>query len=217
MMDYIIYGILGLISGLVFYYMAIHHVKVRSEYDNGEKLNMLKNKKFILVWMISATILFLIIASRGLEVWQMTRVMIFSMLAFNVAAVDALLRRIPNAILLGMMFLHIINIGVGILQGADAMDSIMTSITGLLFGYIIFLLPGIFKMSIGAGDVKYSAVIGFMMGFANYAEAMVVMAVAVLVFYLYLKITNTGNAKTAAPMGPFLSIGAFVAILFPMF
>lgn len=215
-MYYFIYGCLGLFSGLVFYYLAIHHVKVRSEYDNGAKLNMLKNRKFIVGWMAMAMLLFLIVSMRHLEYWNAVRVLLFAMLALNVSAVDIMLRRIPNAILLGMIFLQTANMCVQIHRGASVADIITTAIFGFTAAYIVFLLPAMFKLSVGAGDVKYSATIGFMLGFVNYVEAMAIMAFTLVLFYLYLKITKTGNMKTAAPMAPFLSVGTFVALLFPM-
>lgn len=214
---YLIYGCLGILSGLVFYYLAIHHVKVRSEYDNGEKLNMLKNKKCLVLWMVMAAVLFIIVASQHLEYWSTVRILLFAMLAFNVSAVDILLRRIPNAILLGMMLLQITNIVVEAYRGAIVMDLLYKSFVGLFLAYIIFLLPAIFKLSVGAGDIKYSAVIGFMLGFYNYVEAMAIMAFTLILFYIYLKITKTGGMKTAAPMAPFLSVGTLVALMFPMF
>lgn len=216
-MYYLICGCLGLISGLVFYFLAIHHVKVRSEYDNGAKLKMLKNKKYILVWMLVAALLFLIAACMHLDYWQMVRVCLFMMLALNVSAVDILLRRIPNSILLGMMMLHIINIVVVSHQGVDIVDNCIRSIVGMVLAYIIFVIPAVCGLSVGGGDVKYGAVIGFMLGFAGYIEAMALMAASVLVYYAYLKITKTGNIKTAAPMAPFLSIGTLISLLFPMF
>lgn len=225
-MEYVIFGIIGLVSGLVFYYLAVHHVKVRSEYDNGQKLNVLKNKKFILLWMAMSMLLFILVAWRyfenqqvvdAKEYWDIVRVLVFTMFALNVSAVDILLRRIPNAILLGMIFLQIANIAVEITAGADAMDTIVTSLVGMVAAYIVFMLPAMLKLSVGAGDVKYSAVIGFTMGFYNYVEAMLVMAIVIFAFYVYLKVTKTGDIKTAAPMAPFLSVGTFVTLLFPMF
>lgn len=217
MVKYIIYGIVGLISGLMFYFLAIHHVEVRSEYDNGTKLELIKQKKFIPLWMISAMILFIIVAMTGKDIWHTVLILVFTMFAFNLSAVDILLRRIPNPILLGMILLQTVNIGVEIWAGADPIDDVVTSMVGLLLAYIIFTLPAIFKLYVGAGDVKYGSVIGYILGFSNFAEAMIVMAIAILIFYTYLKISKTGDMKTRAPMAPFLSIGMFAALLFPLF
>lgn len=216
-MYYFICGCLGLVSGLVFYFLAIHHVEVRSEYDNGAKLKMLKDKKYIPVWMFISMVLFLIIAFKHLDYWQTVRICLFAMLALNVSAVDILLRRIPNSILLGMIFLHIINIAVISDKSVDAVNNCMYSIVGLGLAYAVFVFPAICGLRVGRGDIKYSAVIGFMLGFYNYVEAMAVMAGVVFIYYAYLKVTKTGNMKTAAPMAPFLSVGAFAALLFPMF
>lgn len=216
-MYYFTSGCLGLISGLVFYFIALHHVEVRSEYDNGTKLKMLKDKKYIFVWMFASAVLFLIIAKMHFDYWQMFRVCLFTMLALNVSAVDILLRRIPNSVLLGMIVLHIANIAVTSGKGVDVVESCMHSMVGMVLAYLVFVLPSICGLRVGGGDIKYGAVIGFMLGFYGYIEAMAIMAASVLVYYAYLKITKTGNIKTAAPMAPFLSIGAFIALLFPVF
>ena len=116
-------------------------VKVRSEYDNGAKLKVLKDRKFIVVWMAMATLLFLIVSMRQLEYWSAVRVLLFAMLALNVSAVDIMLRRIPNAILLGMIFLQIVNMSVQMHRGADVADTITTALIGFTAAYIVFLLP----------------------------------------------------------------------------
>ena len=97
----------------------------------------------------------------------------------------------------------------------DPISIVLISLIGMVVAFIVFDVPARFKLSVGMGDVKYSAVIGFMVGFFNYVEAMAVMAIVLLVYYFYLKVTSKGNMKTPAPMAPFLSIGAFVTFLFP--
>jgi prepilin signal peptidase PulO-like enzyme (type II secretory pathway) len=87
---------------------------------------------------------------------------------------------------------------------------------GLIIAYVIFVIPGFFKLRIGAGDVKYSAVIGFMLGLQGYVEAMAVMGFTIFIYYLFLQITRRGNLKTAAPMAPFLSGGVLVSLFFPL-
>lgn len=225
-MEYLLFAMVGAVSGLVFYFLAIHHVTVRSSYDNREKLALIKKKYFIPVWMLSYMLLFLIVALVDLDlerditdplvIWSTVKILLFACLAFNVGAVDILLRRIPNAILLGMMCIHICDIVVCQLGQGNATDLFMHSFAGLFLGYAMFKIPATFKLSVGAGDVKFSAVIGFMLGIKQYIYAMLIMAAVLLLFYVYLRITKTGNMKTKAPMGPFLAVGTFVAMLIPL-
>lgn len=216
-MYYLICGCLGLLSGLVFYYLAIHHVSVRSQYDNGEKLKLLKNKKFALVWMIAGAIIFTVVAVRHLEGWLMVRALLFVLLAWNVSAIDIMIRKIPNAILLGMLLLEVVNIAIEGYYGGNLYALVQEAFVGMFLAYIVFVIPTMLSMSIGGGDVKYGAVIGFTLGFQNYMQAMLIMAISVLIYFIYLKITKTGGMKTAAPMAPFLSIGTLIALMYPMF
>jgi len=215
---YLICGLLGLVSGLVFYLMAVHHVKVRNQYDDGGKLAAIKRKKNVVVWILVAEVLLMYTCTMGMDYWQIARFTVFGMLAFNVAVVDLLLRRIPNSVLLSMLILQIGHMVVSVnVYHEETQGVVYTALIGFLLAYIMFLLPALLRLSVGAGDVKYSAVIGFTLGFTLYVEAMLVMAAAIMVFYIYLKITKTGNIKTAAPMAPFLSIGALVAFIAPIF
>ena len=236
-MLYLGFGVVGILFGLAFYNLAIHHIKMRSTYDDGGKLRLIRRRPFAFVWMISYMVIFMIISfvwyndpakwnnpHETLDTWFLFKVILFSCLAFDVASIDVMIRRIPNAALLGMMIIQItdivlkINLKVDPATGAksDPVSIILTSLIGMVVAFIVFDVPARFKLSVGMGDVKYSAVIGFMVGFFNYVEAMAVMAVVLLIYYIYLKITSKGNMKTPAPMAPFLSIGAFVTFLVPM-
>ena len=223
-MEYLLFAMIGAVSGVAFYFLAVHHVSVRVTYDNREKLALIKKKYFIPVWMLSYMLLFLIVALIDLKldihnpvvIWSTVKIMLFACLAFNVSAVDILLRRIPNAILLGMIFLQICDIAVKQYGGANGADLLVTSLGGFAIGYLVFKLPATFKLSIGGGDIKFSAVIGFMIGPYDYIHAMLIMSIILLVFYIYLRVSKTGNMKTKAPMGPFLAAGTFVAMLLPL-
>lgn len=224
-MEYLLFAMIGAVSGLVFYFLAVHHVSVRVTYDNREKLELIKKKYFIPVWMLSYMLLFLVVALIDLKldmskpevIWSTVKIMLFACLAFNIAAVDILLRRIPNAILLGMIVIQICDIAVRQIGGDNAADLLINSIVGFTIGYAVFRIPASFKLSVGNGDIKFSAVIGFTLGARDYMTAMLVMAVVLLAFYIYLKVTKTGNMKTKAPMGPFLAVGTYVAMLIPLF
>ena len=99
--------------------------------------------------------------------------------------IDMLIRRIPNALLLGMLLLQICNMVITS-NGLDVfMDTFFNSFIGMIVAYVLFVIPGLFKLRIGAGDVKYSAVIGFMLGLQGYVEAMAVMGFTIFIYYYY--------------------------------
>ena len=222
---YLINGGLGTLSGLILFFLAIHHLKVRSEFDKKDIHKRIQNVKFAAVWIFVTTLMFLVIAYCEQErldgslytYWQLVRAFIFAMLAIDVSAVDLLIRRIPNASLLGMLILESINIGFEVWLGQDIIDMIIRALLGAVIAYVIFSLPSMFNLTVGAGDLKFSIVIGFMLGYRNFFEAMAVMAFATLIFWGYLTILKKGNLKTQSPMGPFLGVGTVAAILFPIF
>ena len=138
---------------------------------------------------------------------------------FSIAFVDALVRKIPNPLLLAML---IVDIGFLIYNcvldknANDIVNRIFGFIISFGFGFIVCLLPSLLKIPMGAGDIKYSAVIGATLGMLGYFQAMVLMALLVALFWIILKITKKGNIKTQVPMGPFLSIGTVITMCFPI-
>ncbi|MGN0383445.1 MAG: prepilin peptidase [Eubacterium sp.] len=207
-MDCFIGGLIGLISGLWFYFFAVYQVKVRCDYSNQDKLAKIKEKKMPVVWMILTAVMFALIFMFKTDVWERTQMMLFFLLALNISAVDLLIRRIPNPMLLCMIVLKIADIVVRIISGESAKEVLIPSLIGIIVGYIMFMLPTLLKVSIGAGDVKYSIVLGFYLGIYKYVQAMVIMAILLSVYLIYLKLTKKGGMKTSAPMGPYISIGA---------
>ena len=142
---------------------------------------------------------------------------------FSIAFVDALVRKIPNPLLLAML---IVDIGFLIYncvllgKAANPADEIVKTVFGFIisfgFGFIVCLLPSLLKIPMGAGDIKYSAVIGATLYLMGYFQAMVLMSLLVALFWIILKITKKGNIKTQVPMGPFLSIGTVITMCFPI-
>ena len=82
---------------------------------------------------------------------------------------------------------------------------------------IVCTIPSILKIPMGAGDIKYSGVIGLTIYAVSYFQAMVLMALFVLMFFIYMKIKKKGGLKTQIPMGPFLSIGTVISMCFSVF
>ena len=138
---------------------------------------------------------------------------------FSIGFVDALVRKIPNPLLLSMLVVDIaflIYECVKAKDGDEILSLIMRTVVGFIVGFAVCLLPGLLKIPMGAGDVKYSAVIGATLYFMGYFQAMVLMALLVALFYVGLKITKKGDIKTLMPMGPFLSFGTVITMCFPI-
>jgi prepilin signal peptidase PulO-like enzyme (type II secretory pathway) len=218
MAEYLIGGIAGLVMGAMFYFLAVHQVSVRCTFTDRDKLTKIKDKRVLVAWMILPVILFVIISVSNAGLWTKVMMPLFIMMALNISAVDYLLRRIPNSLLLGMILLKIADIVVEVkFTDAFVIDVVGEAVFGLLAVYIICTLPAIVGITMGAGDVKYCSTLGFVFGIVGFAQAMFVMAVLLVLYWAYLKKTKKGNMKTSAPMGPFLSAGALIPVFVRVF
>ena len=135
---------------------------------------------------------------------------------FGIIFVDALVRKIPNPLLLTML---VIELGYVIYHciSTKSMEIFPSIFVGFFVGMVVCLIPSLLKIPMGAGDIKYSGVIGICVYATGYFQSMVIMALLVALYYVYLKITKKGGMKTLVPMGPFLSVGTIVTMCFSVF
>lgn len=117
-------------------------------------------------------------------------------------------RIIPNKILLVTMVG-----GLAIAAIFDPSSLPERAIAGVAAGGLLFLAALIYPSGMGLGDVKLAAVMGFFLG-RNVAPALLVALIAGSVVGLALIAREGASArKKAIPFGPFLALGALVALL----
>ena len=113
----------------------------------------------------------------------------------TIAIVDSLIRKIPNSLLLSMI----------VVQAAYVIYQCVTTHTnytllnagiGFFLGFVAFTIPTLLKVPVGAGDVKYSAVVGLIMYMGCYLQTMATVGILVLLVFVFLKITKRGGMKT---------------------
>ena len=113
-------------------------------------------------------------------------------------------RTIPNTLVVAIYLIGILNLISGRVNYAE-------SIMGLLIMPVIILLVSkLFKYKVGMGDIKLISAIGFALGFGS---QIVVLAVGMGVCLMVLAITR----KKAIFLGPFISFGAFIALIIGRF
>lgn len=146
----------------------------------------------------------------------LVRNLLFLIPIFSLSVVDALVRKIPNPLLLSML---VVEAGYAIYDCVitKSMEIIPNMFVGFMLGMIVCTIPSFLKIPMGAGDIKYSGVIGISLYATGYFQSMIFMALLVLFAYLVLKITKKGGMKTLIPMGPFLSAGAVITMCFSIF
>lgn len=214
--DYLTGAVSGLAAGFAFYKLAIMQIAKRTQ--DTQKQNALKKPVVIVLWLFLSVLLFTAVVWRGKGLFNAKSIeyLILIPILLNISAVDFLIRKVPNELLLLTLVVKIVFIAIALFNQQDLEDSLISPVIGLAVGFLLFSIPSLFKVYIGAGDVKLSAVIGFCLGYYLYLQAMILMSVILFVYLIFLLITKKGNVKTLTSMGPFLAFGAILTFLFPI-
>ena len=139
------------------------------------------------------------------------RNLLFLIPVFALSYVDAVVRKIPNSCLLSILVVEAVY-AIYYSVHYQTLDIIPKMFVGILLGTVVCIIPGFLKIPMGAGDVKYNGVIGICLYAVGYFQSMILMALFIGIFAIYLKITKKGGLKTMAPMGPFLSAGMVISM-----
>lgn len=197
-------AVIGILSLLLSRKLIVNRV------GNDFKSRLTTSKFAILIWSTVYIVAFIFIGLhfkqnlvRSIEV-----MLIFSILA-SISAVDLLIRKIPNSMLL---ILIVLQSSFVIYNGNWSV--FLTSLSSLVIGFIIFLVPSFFGLSIGGGDIKLAAVIAYCVGIQGFILALICMVTSLLVYIIYLYATRRGNLKTMSALGPFLAFGCLVAYIY---
>jgi len=205
----IIFTILGVALGPLMMLLANHFIRARVDKDSKDSLQSKKNNWIL--WSLCAGIGFLIIAFLSHTTLSMIEHMTIFLVLMCLSAVDWNIRKIPNELLVSLLVIKIIFIAI---SGTWAL--LLDSLIGFVVGWVIFMLPSMLKISIGWGDVKFAAVTGFYIGIIGLFQSMVVMSLVLALYGGYLLITKKGTLKSKVAIGPPLSIGILITLLFPI-
>ncbi len=215
MIDIIYGGVLGLLAALAFNRIAIFQVKKRT--DENAKIEAIGNTATVIIWMLISGVLFAAVFAITRDAAQRIEAIAYISVAISIGVVDLDIKKIPNSSVLALLIIRTAALIYAIATGVPLKESLIPSLVGLAGGFILYQLPMYFGIPIGTGDVKYSAAIGYCLGAFGYLQSALIMAVGLAFYLIYLVATKKGSLKTAVPMGPYLSLGVVVTVLFPMF
>ncbi len=215
MVETIYGGALGTLAALAFNRIAIFQIKRRTQ--ETSKIEAVKNIALIVTWVLISGVLFAVTFLRYSETAARLEAVAYISIAISIGIVDLDIKKIPNSSVLALLIIRTVAIVYAIATGTPVKEALIPSLIGLAAGFILYQLPMLIGIPIGAGDVKYSAAIGYCLGAFGYLQAALIMAVALLIYLVYLVVTKKGSLKTSVPMGPYLSLGAVVTVLFPLF
>lgn len=215
MVETIYGGALGTLAALAFNRIAIFQIKQRTQ--ESSKIEAVKNMAVIVTWVLLSGVLFAVTFLRYSETAARLEAVAYISVALAIAIVDLDIKKIPNSSVLALLVIRTVAIVYAIATGVPIKETLIPSLIGLAAGFILYQLPMLIGIPIGTGDVKYSAAIGYCLGAFGYLQASLIMAVGLLIYLVYLVATKKGSVKTAVPMGPYLSLGAVITVLFPAF
>ena len=215
MVETIYGGALGTLAALAFNRIAIFQIKKRTQ--EASKIEAVKNTAVIVAWVLFSGVLFAVSFLRYSETAARLEAVAYISVAIAIGIVDLDIKKIPNSSVLTLLVIRTVAIVYAIATGVPVKETLIPSLIGLAAGFILYQLPMLVGVPIGTGDVKYSAAIGYCLGVFGFLQASLIMAAGLIIFLIYLVATKKGSLKTSVPMGPYLSLGAVITVLFPLF
>jgi leader peptidase (prepilin peptidase)/N-methyltransferase len=132
------------------------------------------------------------------------------------ALIDVDVKRLPDALTLPSYPVVAGLLGLAALVGSDSGSFVRALLGGLAMFAFYFVLCLVHPAGMGFGDVKLSGVLGLATGWLGWGAWAVGLFLGFLlggVFAIALVAAGRGGRKTAVPFGPFMLVGALVAVL----
>jgi leader peptidase (prepilin peptidase) / N-methyltransferase len=163
-------------------------------------------------------VLFVVVAWRAAQLGQEAAIpalLAFTALGIALAAIDLAVRRLPNVLVLPAYPALAVLLAIAAGLRHDWWSVARAGLGALaLFGFF-YALATISPRGMGFGDVKLAGVIGLVLGYLSWS-ALLVGAFAGFflgaMIGLVVMAVGSGGRKTALPFGPFMVLGALVAL-----
>jgi leader peptidase (prepilin peptidase)/N-methyltransferase len=136
--------------------------------------------------------------------WHLAFVAVLIALAF----IDLDTMILPDVLVFPLLIVGIL--GAGLIPGTPGLlDSVLSALAA---GGVFWLITIIYPQGMGFGDVKFVAALGAYLGFPNILLAIFSASLAGSVIGLSMLLLGHRKIKQPIPFGPFLSLGALVAL-----
>lgn len=198
----------GSAAGFLALWLSKALATARTENKQGA---ILYSKYAPYLWCIVCAAVFGLIHFFDMTAQKKAEYLTVFLICLCIGAIDFCIRKIPNQLLLALLAAKVIFLTISFSE-----QEVYKSLLGFATAVVIFAIPSLLKLNVGAGDVKLAAVTGFYLGLTGFLQAMIVMAVTITVYGFYLIISKTGNLRTKTAMGPYLALGLIVTLLFPI-
>jgi leader peptidase (prepilin peptidase)/N-methyltransferase len=132
------------------------------------------------------------------------------------ALIDLDCRRLPDVLTLPSYPVAIALLGGAALLGSDSGEWVRALVGGAVMYAVYFALCFAYPAGMGFGDVKLAGVLGLYTGWIGWGAWAVGLFLGFFlggVFGVALILAKRGGRKTAVPFGPFMLLGALLAVL----
>ena len=132
------------------------------------------------------------------------------------ALIDLACKRLPNALTLPSYPVVAVLLALAALLGSDSGQLVRALLGGAAMYAFYFVLCFAYPAGMGFGDVKLAGVLGMAtawLGWGAWTVGLFLGFLAGGVFGVLLILARRGGRKTAVPFGPFMLLGALVAVL----
>ncbi len=169
----------------------------------------------ILAALVSAAAVIACVLRFGLTVDALAYA-VFALVGVQLSVIDLRYRLLPNLIVLPTAVTGAILLAVSAAVG-DNWDGLLRAVLGAVVLFVAyFLLAVISPSGLGMGDVKLAISVGLFLGYQSWPAVLLgTLAAFILaaVVAIAVMVSGRGNRHTAIPFGPFMLIGAGIAIL----
>lgn len=210
----VVTAIILIVAGYVYTYSYFNDGEL--SLSNIKKIKLTKNRKLYLLGAIVSSIVLITLFQTVYHLHWLSCIRLLSLvlIMFPIGIIDARVTKIPNKILLFAMMLRII---LFVPEFIISPEMVLYSfkeclIAMLVFGGFFFLIALIFKNSIGMGDVKLFAVIGFYQGIWGGINSIFFSQLVAFFLAIILLITKKKNRNDSISFGPSALIGTMIAI-----
>jgi leader peptidase (prepilin peptidase)/N-methyltransferase len=132
------------------------------------------------------------------------------------AMIDIDTRRLPDALTLPSYPVGLILLGVGAVCDSDSGDLLRAALGGAAMFALYFAIVFAYPKGMGFGDVKLAGVLGLYTGWLGWGAWSVGVFAGFLIGGLWgigVIISGNGGLKSKMPYGPFMLLGALLAVL----
>lgn len=153
----------------------------------------------------------------GYGIIKIIRYILLMYFLIIIAQIDAKSKRIPNQIIISMLWMRLIILIIEIILNIRlgyTLQLILAPIMGLLFGGGIFLISYIIsRKGIGMGDVKLFAVIGAYTGPGVLMPCIIISLFLSALYSIIMLVRKKLTLKDSFAFGPFAAVGTIITLL----